>query len=77
MPYRRLPTTDKARMRAIEYALKVAAEKDADNLAFSKSTLYELNVIKTNFEGCMIQYEFDLKIESEKNALYKAFSFND
>jgi hypothetical protein len=75
MPYRRLPTTDKARIRAIGYALKAAAEKEDGKLAFSKNSLYELTIIKNNFESCLKQYEFDFNIESEKNVFYKA-SFN-
>ncbi|MFW6289427.1 MAG: hypothetical protein ACOC0R_00550 [Mariniphaga sp.] len=72
MPYRRLPTTDKARLRALEAALTVASDRDAGKLAFSKHTLFELKNIKSNFENHLVHHELDLKIESEKNAKYKA-----
>ena len=72
MPYRRLPTTDKARLRALEAALNFIAGRDADKLAISKETLFELNNIKTNFENHLKHHEFDLKIESEKNSAYKS-----
>jgi hypothetical protein len=72
MPYRRLPTTDKARLRALEAALSIASDRDAGKLAFSKASLIELKEMKTRFENHLMHYEFDLKVESEKNAEYKA-----
>lgn len=72
MPYRRLPTTDKARLRALEAALIIASDHDAGKLAFSKHTLFELKNIKSNFENHLVHHELDLKIESEKNVKYKA-----
>jgi hypothetical protein len=71
MPYRRLPTTDKARLRALEAALNIASEKNPEKLAFSKQTLYELKNAKTSFENHLKHYEFDAKIESEKIGDYK------
>ena len=72
MPYRRLPTTDKARRRALEAALKQASKVDERKLVFSKYTLNELNVVKTNFENTLKQYNADINIQSEKNKDYKA-----
>lgn len=72
MPYRRLPTTDKARLRALEAALNIAADRDSGKLAFSKASLFELKEIKTSFENHLKHYEFDLKTESEKSSGYKA-----
>lgn len=71
MPYRRLPTTDRARMRALNAALKKAEETESDKLAFSKRALAELKEAKTNFENSLKHYEFDLKTESEKMSSYK------
>jgi hypothetical protein len=71
MPYRRLPTTDKARLRALESALNIASNRDAGKLAFSKHTLFELKNIKSNFENHLIHHELDVKIELEKNVKYK------
>ncbi len=71
MPYRRLPTTDKARMRALESALKAASDKAPEKLAFSKHTLYDLQNIKTNFENSLIHHELDVKIEADKLSGYK------
>jgi len=72
MPYRRLPTTDKARLRALEAALNIAEDRDAGKLAYSKNTLFELKNVKSNFENHLKHYEFDLKTESEKSTDYKA-----
>lgn len=72
MPYRRLPTTDKARLRALDAALNSAEDRDAGKLAFSKNTLFDLKSVKSNFENHLKHYEFDLKTESEKSAGYKA-----
>jgi len=72
MPYRRLPTTDKARIRALEAALEMASEMESGNLAFSKQTHYDLKNVKTTFENHLKHYEFDAKIESEKNGEYRA-----
>jgi hypothetical protein len=71
MPYRRLPTTDKARLRALEAALLQAADREEGKLAFSKNTLAELKSVQTNFENHLKHHELDVKIESEKLADYK------
>jgi len=72
MPYRRLPTTDKARIRAINAAINLADKNDVENLAFSKASYQELKQVKTAFENNLLQYETDLKKLSEKNKEYKA-----
>lgn len=71
MPYRRLPTTDKARLRALDAALVIASNRDAVKLAFSKHTLFELKNIKSNFENHLTHHELDVKIELEKSVKYK------
>ena len=76
MPYRRLPTTDKARLRALEASLEMASGVEAENMAFSKQTLYELKNVKTTFDNHLKHYEFDANIESEKNSQYKAYMEN-
>ena len=72
MPYRRLPTTDKARMRALEAALKKATGKTGDKLAISNPLIEELRNVKSRFENMLIQYELDIKIQSQRNQDYKA-----
>lgn len=72
MPYRRLPTTDKARIRALEAALKKAELKIEKGLAFSNRSVEELQLVKSRFENALIQYELDLKIQSDRSKDYKA-----
>ena len=71
MPYRRLPTTDKARMRAMEAALEKASKKDEDKLAISNALIEELQNVKRRFENMLTHYELDIKIQSERNQDYK------
>jgi len=72
MPYRRLPTTDKARIRALDTMVKMANKKPVEKLAFSKVSLKELQEVKQSFENALTQYRADLKIESDKKDDYKA-----
>ena len=72
MPYRRLPTTDKARLRAIDAAVKMAMKKDENLLAFSKHSLDKLNHINSTFQIAIKQYKLDTKTQSDKNIEYKA-----
>jgi len=71
MPYRRLPTTDKARIRALEAALKKTIPQNGEKLAISNSYLYELKNVKSKFENMLTQYELDIKIQSDKNQEYR------
>ncbi len=71
MPYRRLPTTDKARMRALESALKKATRKSSDKLAISIPMIEELKSVKSKFENMLTHYEINIKIQSERNQDYK------
>ncbi|MCF6333471.1 MAG: hypothetical protein L3J11_09335 [Draconibacterium sp.] len=71
MPYRRLPTTDKARIRALEAALKKASQNKEGKLAISNGLFEELKDVKFKFESMLTQYELDIKIQSERNQDYK------
>ena len=71
MPYRRLPTTDKARIRALNAALKLAEKRDIEKLAFSKETLLKLEQVKTTFESMLQIYKANVKKQLEKNKDYK------
>src|SRR5680860_35325 len=72
MPYRRLPTTDKARIRALEAALKKATNKNGENLAFSNQSIDDLQNVKSKFENMLTQYELDTKIQWKRNQDYKS-----
>ncbi len=71
MPYRRLPTTDKARMRALEAALKKTTDKSDEKLAISIPLIDELKSVKIKFENMLTHYELNIKIQSERNQDYK------
>lgn len=71
MPYRRLPTTDKARTRALDAALQKAAFKNG-KVAISTKTIEELQTVKSKFENTLKHYEMNIQIQAEKNHEYKA-----
>ena len=71
MPYRRLPTTDKARMRALEAALKKTAKKGKKKLAISTILTEELQNVKRRFENMLTHYELNIKIQTDKHQDYK------
>ncbi|MDR2910199.1 MAG: hypothetical protein LBV47_02380 [Bacteroidales bacterium] len=72
MPYRRLPTTDKARAKVLNTALELATKRDVNKIAFSEETLLELKQVKTVFESTLQIYKTDLKRQLEKSKNYKA-----
>lgn len=72
MPYRRLPTTDKARLRALEAALLKCENPSDDSMELSNHFIDELINVKTTFENNLTQYELDIRIQSEKQKEYKA-----
>lgn len=71
MPYRRLPTTDLARIRALETAVDFAENRDSKKLAFSKAILHELKTVKLTFENSLKQYESDIRIQADNSKVYK------
>ena len=70
MPYRRLPTTDKARIRALNAALAKVI-KNEEKLAFSNHSVEELQNVKNAFENHLTQYELDTRLQSENIKEYK------
>ena len=69
MPYRRLPNTDQARLRALRTAVQRAAESDFTEqvIPYRLSTEAENCLLK--FENIVMQYKqnFDSKVSSGKN----------
>ncbi len=72
MPYRRLPTTDKARLRALDAALKKVNKVSSGNFPFAKNSLEELQNVKTQFENTLKHYELNIKQQSDNNKRYRA-----
>ncbi len=71
MPYRRLPTTDKARLRALETALNKVNEISVKNIPFAKHSIEELQSVKNQFENTLKHYELNINQQSENNKKYK------
>lgn len=74
MPYRRLPTTDKARLRALETALKKVGEISVKNIPFARHSIEELQSVKNQFENTLKHYELNIKQQSDNNKHYKEVS---
>jgi len=72
MPYRRLPTTDKARLRALQTALNKVNEISVKNIPFAKHSIEELQSVKSQFENALKHYELNIKQQSDNNKHYKA-----
>ncbi|MDR2886960.1 MAG: hypothetical protein LBV26_03000 [Bacteroidales bacterium] len=70
MPYRRLPNTDAARIRAIKTALQKAQELPPGKLAFSAKLIVELRRLCTVFESSVKQCKYSSNIDNRKSSNY-------
>lgn len=57
MPYRRLPNTDQARLRALKAAISKKTLLRPNELAFSQSTLLQIKAFYPHFEQLLNQYQ--------------------
>lgn len=67
MPYRRLPNTDQARLRALQSAITLGQKKDQKELAFSTRSLSRLRAFYTNFETTLIHHKL-ARTQQEKSS---------
>ncbi len=67
MPYRRLPNTDQARLRALQTAILLGQKKDPEQLAFSAKSLNRLRTFYTNFETTLIHHKL-ARTQQEKSS---------
>ena len=67
MPYRRLPNTDQARMRALHTAIGMGQKKEDEELAFSAKSLGRLRSFYTNFETTIIHHKL-ARTQQEKSS---------
>jgi hypothetical protein len=72
MPYRRLPTTDQARLRALNAALKKLSQINVKVGPLAKDSIEQLHSVKSQFENALKHYELNIKQQSENNVNYKA-----
>ena len=73
MPYRRLPTTDQARKRAITSALRMGETIKLSDLAFSKQSLEALNEFHNVFEIALRRNKEEQDRQLEKNKAFNEF----
>jgi hypothetical protein len=67
MPYRRLPNTDQARLRAINAAILMGQKKENEELAFSAGTLNRLRAFFPGFETNLIHHKL-ARQQQDKNS---------
>jgi hypothetical protein len=72
MPYRRLPTTDQARKRAIEQALEMGRKKIPVELSFAQHTHEKLLNFYPAFEKVLTTYRKNTELLEEKNTDYES-----
>ena len=70
MPYRRLPNTDQARLRALQTAITMGQKKEDTELAFSEKSLNHLRAFYTNFETTIIHYKLARKQQEKSSNTY-------
>lgn len=70
MPYRRLPNTDKSRLRALRTAHEKGKELPPFKLAFSQKTLQRLSSFLPKYEKALTEYHNSYKIQKENHKDY-------
>lgn len=70
MPYRRLPNTDKARLRALEKAFKKMESEGSRSVPYSESSMTALRNFLPKFQHSIISLEADRKNQVKKNKEY-------
>lgn len=73
MPYRRLPTTDQARRRAIKAALTLGESVNQANLAFSQQSFENLKEFNVGFELALKRNKAEQDKQLEKNKAFNEF----
>ena len=70
MPYRRLPNTDQARLRALQTTIMLGQKMETENLAFSEKSLNRLRSFYTNFETTIIHHKLARKQQEKSSNAY-------
>lgn len=69
MPYRRLPNTDSARLRAIKKALEIGKDTPPFRLAYSMKTLVKLQSFLPDFENAISHQRQTLVNQADKSRI--------
>ncbi len=65
MPYRRLPNTDQARLRALKTAQNKGSQLSPVDLAFSQKLLFDVKAFVPQYEQIIQQYQFNRDRQSK------------
>jgi hypothetical protein len=71
MPYRRLPNTDNARIRALKTAIEKCLNTDYQELAVDMKTLQEAKNVLSRFERLYNQYQQAFDMQVKANILFQ------
>ena len=71
MPYRRLPNTDNARIRALKTAIEKCSNTDFRELAVDMKTLQEAKNVLSRFERLYNQYQQSFDTQVKANILFQ------
>lgn len=73
MPYRRLPNTDSARIKALRTAVEKAADTDFRELSISPHLIAEANRVLIHFERLCTRYQqmYDTQVKANKSFMVK------
>ena len=72
MPYRRLPNTDVARLKALKQAFQKGKELPPFKLAFSQTTFYKVQSFLPNFERVICLYKNNHTVTTAKSREYSS-----
>ena len=70
MPYRRLPNTDQARLRALQTAVTMGQKKETEDLAFSAKSLNHLRSFYTSFETTIKHHKLARTQQEKSSSAY-------
>ncbi len=70
MPYRRLPNTDNARIKAMNRAFEKGTELPPFKLAFSQAMFHQVRSILPAFKNAISEHRNSLSLHAEKNKEY-------
>lgn len=71
MPYRRLPNTDNARIKALKIAHEKGNELPPFKLAFSQAMFQKIKSTHSGFENAIIEHRNSLNLHADKNKEYQ------
>ena len=76
MPYRRLPNTDQARLRALRAAIQQSENENFGDLIVSYKTIHAAKTYLSGFEKQLIQYQQTLESQVSANKRYQQIVHN-